>query len=236
MSEEIDTRVSPSLHPSNVREVGGYDDETATLLGSTETAFSEAYDGIGAVHAARDAAAGNPTWNEAHQLIETDNFAQKQFKRIAGRFDSVSANLSTVVKSIETELSAPIESKGSLTLATEIRRYVADLPDNKRMTFVQQAINDNDQRTATAILGGPAYLSGITTDMQSVLTRMYHEHHSPLQAKRLKAAKGALALIGERAGLVFSQLSNAVGAPPHKIAKLRAAKTAAEKHFIARDV
>ena len=233
MSEEIDTRVTPSLHPLNVRELDGYDDETAILLGPTETAFSEAYNGIGAVHAAREAAALNPTWNEAHQLIETDNFAEKQFKKIARQFDNVSANLNTVVKSIETELTAPIESKGAHTLATEIRRYVAELPDNERMAFVQQAIKDNDQRTATAILGGPAYLSGITTDMQSVLTRMYHTHHNPRQAKRLKAAQGALTLIGERAGLVFSQLSKAVGAPPHKIAKLRAAKSAAEKHFIA---
>lgn len=233
MSEEVDTRVTLSLHPRNVRELDSYDEETATILGPTETAFSEAYDGIGKVHDARDAASRNPTWNEAHQLIEVDGFAQKQFGHIAARFDNVAINLNKIVSSIETDLAAPIQSQSSQTLSGEIRSYVANLPDGKRMAFVQQAITDNDTRTASAVLGGPAYLSGITPDMQSVLTRIYHEHHEPLKAKRLRAAQGALSLIGERAGLVFSQLEKAVGAPPHKIAKLRAAKSAAEKHFIA---
>ena len=96
------------------------------------------------------------------------------------------------------------------------------------MSFVTKAIIDNDTRSASAVLGGPAYLSGITTEMQSILTRMYHEHHQPLQAKRLKVAKGALSLIGERSGLIFVNLEKAVGADPRKIAKFRnaAAKTA----------
>lgn len=236
MSEEVDTRVSLSLHSRNVREIDGYDEDTATLLAPTETAFSEAYNGIGAVHDARAAAAKNPTWNEAHQLIEVDNLAQKQLRNIAARFDNVTANLNKTVTSIEADLAVPIQSQSSQALSGEIRSYVADLPDGKRMAFVQQAITDNDTRTASAVLGGPAYLSGISSDMQSVLTRMYHEHHEPLKAKRLRAAQGALSLIGERAGLVFSQLEKAVGASPHKIAKLRAAKSAAEKHFVANHI
>lgn len=42
------------------------------------TAFSTAYEGIRAVHEAREKAKTNPTLNEAHQIIHTDDFAQKQ--------------------------------------------------------------------------------------------------------------------------------------------------------------
>lgn len=218
-----------------MRELDGYDVDTASILAPAETAFSEAYHGIASVHEARAKAATNPTWNEAQQLIQTQDYSDKVFDSVAKRFDAVTATLHTIVQGIEAELSAPIEVKAAHSLATEIRAHVKGLPTGERMTFVQKAIIDGDRRTAESILGAPAYLSGITSEMQAVLTRFFHEHHNPLQAKRLKAAKAGLALIGERSGLVFSQLSLAVGGDPHTVAKLRAAKTAAEKHFVTRD-
>lgn len=39
MSEVIDTRVTPSLHPDNVKEVDGYDEQTAPYVSLAETAF-----------------------------------------------------------------------------------------------------------------------------------------------------------------------------------------------------
>jgi hypothetical protein len=235
MSEEIDTRVTPALHPINVRELDGYDDETASILGPTETAFDEAYKGIASVHDARAAAATNPTWNEAQQLIHTQDLSDKVFAGVAKRFDAVSANLNVIANGIEAELNAPIEVKAAHTLATEIRAYVRELEPSARMVFVQNAIDGDDRRTVESILGAPAYLSGLMPEMHTVLTRMFHEKTSPLKMKRLKAARAGLALIGERSGLVFSQLSQAVGGDPHKVAKLRAAKSAAEKHFIAHE-
>ncbi|MBK9009423.1 hypothetical protein [Novosphingobium sp.] len=128
-------------------------------------------------------------------------------------------------------MAAPVESKASNSLSAEIRAYVAALPEGERLSFVRKAISDNDMRTASAVLGGPAYLSGMTADMQSILTRMFHEHHQPLQAKRLKAAKAGLDLIGERAGLVFLQIQKAVGADPQKVARFRAAAANTAKAF-----
>jgi len=67
--------------------------------------------------------------------------------------------------------------------------------------------------------------------MQNILTRMFHEHHQPLQAKRLKAAKAGLDLIGERAGLVFSVIQKAIGSDHQKVAKFRAAAAKTAKAF-----
>ena len=211
MSEEIDTRVAPDLHPGNVKALDCYDEDTETILGPTVAAFTEAYIGIAKVHDAKEKARTNPTWNEARQLIETDAFGQKVFAQVAKRFDSTAANLKTVIGGIEKEFSVPIESKASGTIAAEIRAHAKGLTTGERMKFVQSAIKDGDQRTATAILGAPAYLSGLDRGMQTTLTRIYHEHHEPMKAKRLRAAQAGLDLIENRGGLVHTQLEKAIG-------------------------
>jgi hypothetical protein len=232
MTTDVDIRVSPALHPDTVKTLPGYDADTEAILAPTVTAFSEAYIAIGKVHDAREAAKRNPTWNENQQIIQTDDFAQKQFARIAKGFDSVRGNLEKGIAHVEKELSAPVESKAAHTVATEIRGYVRGLGTDERMSLIRQAINEGDHTTAQSILGAPAYLSGLTADMQAVLVRMYHERHNPDMAKRLKAMQGAKTLIEERGGLVFGQLEKAVGSPPHKAKALRDAKSAAEKHFV----
>jgi len=231
MSENIDVRVTPSLHPINVREIDGYDDETSTLLGPTESAFAHAYEELAKVHDASEIVRAAPTLTEAAALVKAQDFADRALTCIAKRFDSAVANLNVVIGSIEQDLSAPVESRASNSLSAEIRAHCKALPDGERMSFVTKAIKDGDTRTASAVLAGTAYLSGITSDMQSVLTRLFPEHDPPSQAKRLKAAKGALALIGERAGLVFSQLESAVGADPRKVARFRAAAAKTAKAF-----
>jgi hypothetical protein len=231
MSDNIDTRITPSLHPINVRELDGYDSETSGILGMTEGAFANAYEQLGKVYDACEAVRADPTLTEAAALVKAQDYADRVLTGIAQRFDRAADNLKTIVASIEMELSAPVESKASSSLSAEIRSYVAKLPEGERMSFVMKAIKDSDVRTASAVLGGPAYLSGLTHDMQAILTRQFHEHSNPLQAKRLKAAQAGLGLIGERAGLVFSQLQQAVGADPKKVARFRSAAAKTAKAF-----
>ncbi|MFA5988760.1 MAG: hypothetical protein WC803_04040 [Sphingomonas sp.] len=67
MSDNVSTLVTPSLHPNNVKEIDGYDEQTALVLAPTVTAFDTAYQAVIAVSQAREAAKTNPTWNEAQQ-------------------------------------------------------------------------------------------------------------------------------------------------------------------------
>lgn len=231
MSDNIDTRITPSLHPINVRELDGYDDETAGILSMTEGAFANAYEQLGKVFDASEAARSDPTLTEAAAVVKAADYGDRVLTGIAQRFDGAAANLKTIIDGIERELSAPVESRASNSLSAEIRSYCKSLPEGERMSFVRKAITDNDARTATAILGAPAYLSGIDAGMQGILTRMFHEHHEPLKAKRLKAAKAGLDLIGERSGLVFSVLSKAIGSDPKKVAKFRSAAAKTAKAF-----
>jgi len=43
MADEMDIRISPTLHPGIAGEIADYDDDTRPLLGQTETAVDEAF-------------------------------------------------------------------------------------------------------------------------------------------------------------------------------------------------
>jgi hypothetical protein len=233
MADEIDTRVTPSFHPDTVRSIDAYDEESASILAGVENAFTEAYVGVGRVHDASAASKTNPAWNEAAALIETANFADKLTTQLAKRFDGATAQLQLIVQGLERDLSQPIESRGVGAMSAEIRAYVKSLPEGQQMGFIRQAIDAGDERTVGACLGGPAYLCGITPDMQTALLRVHHEKANPKDAKRLRAAKAGLELLGERAPLLFKEMEKAVGAPATKVQQLRAAKAKAEKSFVA---
>lgn len=226
---EIDTRVTPALHPDNVKEVEGYNDETAPVLAPTETAFSTAYEGIRAVYDARAAADKNPAWTEEAKIIQVDSFAKKHLDKITRTFDSTRTNLEKGIASIEAELSQPVEARASHPVASEIRAYAKSLGTAKLQSFLQTAIAQGDHVTVTAVLGAPAYLSGMDANMQKVLLRFYHEQNNPALTRRLKAMQGAKALIEQNAGKVFVELEKAVGGTSTKANKLREAQAAAEK-------
>lgn len=235
MADEIqdaDTRVTPSFHPQTVRAIAEFDDDTSGVLAGTEAAFNEAYIGVGRVHDAREAGKRNPAWNEAAALIETQNFADKLTMQLAKRFDSATANLNRVIEGLERDLSQPIEGGGVGAMAGEIRAFVRGMSDGERMGFIRNAIEAGDNRTVGACLGGPAYLCGLTPEMQTALLRVHHEKTNARAAKQLRAAKAGLEMLGERSGLIFKEMEKAVGAPQAKVQQLRAAKAAAEKSFV----
>lgn len=211
MSDTIDTRITPSLHPRRVKEVDGYDDETALVLGQTETAFSEAYEGLRSIHDAKEAAMRDPRLNEAGALLKTDDYAEKVFGKITRAFDNELARLNKAINHIEGELSQPVESKASGSIAAEVRAHLKGLAPGERMSVLRQAIDSGDVVVATAALGAPAMLSGIDPATQATLTRMYHEKQNPTLAKRRTAMTAARKLIEENAGLVFKERDKAVG-------------------------
>jgi hypothetical protein len=236
MTVEIDSRISASLHPINVEKVDGYDEDTAPVLGQVMAAFSEAYSGLGAVHTAREAAKSNPTWNEAQQIIATQDLADKVFANVAKRMDGTRASLEAGIAHLEKEMMQPVESRASHPVSQEIRAHIKGLPSGDRMGFIKQAIDAGDHNTAQAALGAPAYLSGIEAGMQASLLRIYREKASPAMAKRLKAMTSAKALIEQRGGLVMKELERAVGLPPHKVQQLRQAKSKSEQAFVLKNV
>jgi len=232
MSDNISINVTPSLHPDNVKSIDGYDADTEAVLAPTVTAFSEAYQAVVAVHAAREAAKTNPAWNEAQVVIETDNLARRKTEQVTRNFDAVRGNLVKGIAHIEAELTAPVTAKAADGIARDIRAHAKAMTTEERHKFVQDALDSGDEITMSSLLGAPAYLSGLTADFQHTYTRLWREKVAPDMAKRLRAMVGAKELIERNGPLLFGAMEKAVGAPPHKARALREAKTAAEKHFV----
>ena len=236
MANNIDVRVSAGLHPDNVQSVDGYCDETAPVLGPTKDAFHACYNAIAAVADAREASKTNPAWTPEAQVIMTADLAEKYIAKVATKFDIARNRLLEGIASIERELSAPIASKGVSSISAEVRAHTKALSPSERTKLVRRVIEAGDDVSATAILGGPAFLSGLSDDMKEAFTRQYHEKNSPGSTLRLRAMKGAVGLIEKNAPLMHTAFSKAVGAPPATINALRAAKSAAEKHMIMKDL
>lgn len=225
----VNTRVSLSLHPSNVTALDGYDDDTAPLLAGTVSAFTSAYQGVGEMWAAKDIVDQNDAWTPAKRIIEMDKLRDRKFATMAKAFDTATDYVDRNIKLFEAELSMPVVSKAATTVSVEIRNHVKDLPSGERNDFIQRALKDGDEVTLSAVLGAPAYLSGLTGEAQKIYLRMMHERMQPEKAKKLKALKAASELIRLRSGLIFGELEKAVGASSEKVAELRKRHEAATK-------
>ncbi|MCH4094669.1 MAG: hypothetical protein LKE96_10335 [Acetobacter peroxydans] len=211
MSSNIDSRVTMSLHPQTFSAIEGYDEQTAPYVSEAVFAFGKAYEGVRQIYAVRDAAAQNPTWNEAKQIIETDSRAEKIISGVARALDAANSDLSKKIEYIEEILTTPIQEKAAAAISQEIRAHAKGLTDGERMSFVQAAIKQGDEITVSAILGAPPYLSGLQAGMQEMLTRHWHKTASPELAIRLKVIQVAQAKLQEHGPLIFSEREKAVG-------------------------
>jgi len=93
MSTEIDTRVTPALHPGVVEQIDGYGDDTRDVLAATMTAFSTAYEGIRSVWDAREKVEKDTSKTADARLLQLDTFAAKKLDSIARSFDSTNATI-----------------------------------------------------------------------------------------------------------------------------------------------
>lgn len=211
MSDEVDTRISPTLHPGISGEIADYDDDTRPLLGATETAVSEAFNALKSIHDAKAAAATNPTLNEFAQLIAVDNHAEKRMAKVYASWSRTVDVLNANIAAMEKDLYAPVESKATRTLSTEVRQHFAGLKDGPRMNALRKAIEAGDETTATAVLGAPCYLSGMSEELHAEYLRDWHNAQRPVEAKKIRAMRQAADMLNERYKLLTAAHRDAVG-------------------------
>jgi hypothetical protein len=233
MTVEVNTAVTPSLHPHVVEKIPGYDDQTGPYVGEVKRAFQTAYAAIASVHKAREAAAKDPTLNEAGQILKVAAFAENQQQAATRACDSAYANLTKAINATEGMLNTPLEqAAGQGTVPEEIRRHVKGMSQETRLEFMNAAIERVDIKTLSSILGAPFYLSGLTPDAQSHFTRMYHERKTPDVAARLRVMKEAHRMLVERGPLLFSEIEKGIGASWRKVKRLQDAVSESQKSFI----
>lgn len=211
MADEVDTRISPTLHPGIAGEIADYDDETRPLLGATETAVSEAYQALQSIHDAKAGATKNPTLNEYAQLVAVDTHATKVMSKVYGSWSRAVDTLNANIATMEKDLNAPVEQRATAAMASEIRSYFRQLEPGPRMNALRQAIESGDEITVTAVLGGRSYLSGLEPDLHAEYLRDWHNAQRPLEAKKVRAMKAAADMLNNRYKLLTKAVTDAVG-------------------------
>ncbi len=229
MPQDIDTRVSLSLHPESLTILEGYDEPTSKYIGDAVSAFNYAFRQIGRVHDATEAGKRNPAFTEAQRILEVGKMADRERALIFRKFDTPHATLKQGIAYAEGELSAPVANKAALPIAQEIRAHVKGLPSDERFTFLRTLIADGDELSVSAVLAAPAYLSGIDNDTHALVTRTFHEHNNPALTQRLTLLKATLEKLNRDAPLVFGEIEKAVGAPASKVNEIDAADKAARE-------
>ena len=240
MPTEVTPHVTPSLHPDNLAQLDGYDDPVArAYIGQAETALSSAYLSISAIHTARETAKKNTALTPEAILMRTADYAEKQRDKVLKGLDSATAALGKSIQGTEQILTAPLEQQsGAGSINSEIRAHLKGLDREDRVKLIRELNEKNDDKSLTAILGAPAYLSGFSDVEHGLYLRQYRERKHPAEAKRLRLMQSAHALLVERSPLVFAETDRAVFGTDEnstgnwrKVQQLREMHKATEKAF-----
>jgi|GEM_PF-502838 len=238
MADEIkvDTAVTLELHMQNVKAIDGFDEEADKYLAPVVTIFDAAYQTIGDIHKARKQAERNPGWTDAQRILQLAKLGEAQQDKLTKKWDSVYQNLTKQIEALESQFSAPMKAAAERPgIANEIRQHMKSLSNEGRLSLLNDAQKRGDVETLQAVLGAPAYLSGMTEEMRAIRTRMYHEAKAPDAAKRLRISQKAAEMMETRSHYIGTEITKAIGADWAKVKRLREAQDAAEQAFIVKD-
>lgn len=220
---DINTKVSPSLHPTVIESIEGYNEETASHVADALRAFTTAYTQLGKIHEFREAIAPDTSKTEDAKLLRVSDYATNRMNEATKAFDNADKGLLARIAHAEAELTTPLKATKAISgVAVEIRAHVKALPVDERRAWFAEALEANDTASIEAVLAGPGYLSGLQAKEVAHYTRLYHEKLNPQMFQRLQVMKQAHIMLRERAGLVISGVQKAMGADFRKVQQVEA--------------
>jgi hypothetical protein len=209
---EVDTRITPALHPDNIASLDGYNDSTAPLVADATEALEAAYGYLGGIHDVRAAAFADPTLTKEAALLKADDHAQAKLAGVTRKFDAAVARFGTTIASLEADLSASVKEQAGRTVSGEVRALMQK--SNDRVGLMEKALAEGDDEVLSAVLGAPPMLSGLTKEIHAVFLRKYNEQRKPETMQRLRALQSAKTYLEQQGGLVLREMMKAVGGLP----------------------
>ncbi|WP_334063387.1 hypothetical protein [Alteromonas genovensis] len=231
---EINSKISPSLHPKNITAIDGYDDTTAGYVESAKVALELAYQSLDAVHCARTTLNENNAWSKEKKIFELAEFGEKNMDKVLPVFDRARTQLESGIQSVETAINESFV-KTTPALAQEIRTHIKTMDRAARSEFVRVLLSEKNFEVLTAIADAPAFLSGMGTQEHGHLKRQLQESVSPELVKRVKVMKSALTMLESRGALVHTETEKAIGARFDFIAKMRKTESATRRALMIED-
>lgn len=220
-----------SLDPANVTAIDGYDDHSGYVSCAVD-AFSTIHSALQRLSDAREQVKKDTSKTEANQILVVATEASKLQEAATRKFDAAIKTLTSGIANNDALLSKPIQALADTSISAEVRAYVRNLPDEKRMGFLNDALKRNDVATLSAVLGAQPFLCGLSHEMQAHFTRQFHEKQNPDVAARVKVMRAALNLVEARCGLVLTEIEKALGARWDVVNQLRKTQSAAAQALL----
>lgn len=117
----------------------------------------------------------DPTNTKIGAMVKTYTFVKDKVRGpLYERTAAAEQGLRDQISEINTRVSRPITKEAeSGRFGSEARSHVKSLPVTDRVSFVRQAIDKGDYKTAAYVLGAPAYLSGLEEEDIRLLLDSY---------------------------------------------------------------
>jgi hypothetical protein len=214
--------ISPALDPETYRAVEGYNDDTRQFVDGVVNAFSDIYQTVGKAHDARKLAESNPAFTPENRVLYVARDVDTARKRVLTGLANAERDLRANIAHTEKLLSEPLaESAGRGSLNAEVRAHVKALDRSKRSAFMNELLEQGDEASLAAILGGQHFLSGLTAIDHAHYLRLYHEKKNPHLVRRLDVMNRTLEMVERNGPVVHLQFEKAIGAKPRAVANLK---------------
>jgi hypothetical protein len=170
----------------------------AIQFGPVESAFDLAYRTVSSIHTAREAAQNDLTLTEAARIVKTADFADSLMERATRAFDYADTALKNNIAALDKALSEPVQARAAHTISVEIRAHVKGLKaeGGSILDFVRRAIDSGDHDTVSAVLGAPAYLSGMTPEQQQIFFADAPRTQQSSDSQKACCSKSGASLLG----------------------------------------
>lgn len=242
-ASDVSSDVTPSLHPQNVLSLASVDTPNGKDFDPAYKAdlqpiyalFRDAYEALEHLHEARGVAKNDPTLTDDARILKLGELADGYQKKLVAKWDETHSKLSGAIKAIEGQFTADLKMLSDrVALGGEIRAHFKALPVEKRQAMLHEAQRTGDTDTVRAVLGSPAYLSGMTEEMRKIETRIYNEAQNPALSARLAMLKRAEALMEQRGGLLHTEIPRLMGFTWSRVDELKKKQTKTTNVFQSR--
>jgi hypothetical protein len=139
-----------------------------------------------------------PTVKGLRMEAEFLTAAERVYANIEKSFETRAAALQTARQKVEAKIAAVLQDPNAAknaALYSEIRSHIARQPQGERSKFVTTAIAEADKATLNAVLGAPAYLSGLDAKQQATYRTMAAHRWATADVASLKAIDSIIARV-----------------------------------------
>lgn len=166
---------------------------SSPILSDLQGAMAKAVAEYKSAHDAVTRIAGDKTLTDGARVVRQATVARAKMDGALTALENARDKIAAGRKNVEAELRKRFDygsaSMAELSLATELRAHVKNLPDAERGKFMLSAIEELDLNSMRAIAAAPAFLSGIPPQLHELARDKFLSVMAPEQVETAKTLR-----------------------------------------------